>query len=544
MGDSQSEIFSSPHMLRCSFPRASRQLPRLFKREADGQVISRYSSSHVATRSTLRRVALRTSIAASQSLLPQTTQPVYSSVFLPVQRYYASNPDDFPPHTALEMPALSPTMTKGTLVRWLKQTGDQVSVGDALAEMETDKATVSWDSMDDGFFVKGFVEDGAEDIPVGQVVALLAEDKADCDKFDGYEPPEGSDESGEESSSKSESKKEKSEDAPKTQKIDLNDKKSEKKSAPASEPKESKPKATKSSAPKRSAGDRIIASPVARKRAEENGIDLANVEGSGPGGRIVLRDIEEYEGEVGTAASDDSQVFVSTQSAQADYEDIPNSKIRKVIAQRLTESKQSIPHYYLTVECCVDRLQEIRKQLNDQGKGKYKLSVNDFVIKASAMALRRVPDVNSTWNEKSIRRYHSVNINVAVNSDIGLFTPLISHADNKGLVDISSSVRELAGKAQDGKLTPDELQVGTFTVSNLGMFGIRNFAAVINPPQAAILAVGGIETRVVEENGSWKESNFMTCTLSCDHRVVDGAIGANWLKEFKARMEDPVALLL
>jgi len=541
---SQSEIFSSPHMLRCSFPRASRQLPRLFKREADGQVISRYSSSHVATRSTLRRVALRTSIAASQSLLPQTTQPVYSSVFLPVQRYYASNPDDFPPHTALEMPALSPTMTKGTLVRWLKQTGDQVSVGDALAEMETDKATVSWDSMDDGFFVKGFVEDGAEDIPVGQVVALLAEDKADCDKFDGYEPPEGSDESGEESSSKSESKKEKSEDAPKTQKIDLNDKKSEKKSAPASEPKESKPKATKSSAPKRSAGDRIIASPVARKRAEENGIDLANVEGSGPGGRIVLRDIEEYEGEVGTAASDDSQVFVSTQSAQADYEDIPNSKIRKVIAQRLTESKQSIPHYYLTVECCVDRLQEIRKQLNDQGKGKYKLSVNDFVIKASAMALRRVPDVNSTWNEKSIRRYHSVNINVAVNSDIGLFTPLISHADNKGLVDISSSVRELAGKAQDGKLTPDELQVGTFTVSNLGMFGIRNFAAVINPPQAAILAVGGIETRVVEENGSWKESNFMTCTLSCDHRVVDGAIGANWLKEFKARMEDPVALLL
>ena len=187
---------------------------------------------------------------------------------------------------------------------------------------------------------------------------MLAEDKADCDKFDGYEPPEGSDESGEESSSKSESKKEKSEDAPKTQKIDLNDKKSEKKSAPASEPKESKPKATKSSAPKRSAGDRIIASPVARKRAEENGIDLANVEGSGPGGRIVLRDIEEYEGEVGTAASDDSQVFVSTQSAQADYEDIPNSKIRKVIAQRLTESKQSIPHYYLTVECCVDRLQE------------------------------------------------------------------------------------------------------------------------------------------------------------------------------------------
>merc|ERR1712130_1542 len=400
------------------------------------------------------------------------------------------------------------------------------------------------DSMDDGFFVKGFVEDGAEDIPVGQIVALLAEDKDDCDKFDGYEPPEGSGESGEESSSKSESKEEKkSGDAPKTQKIDLNDKKAEKKSAPASEPKEEKPKATKSSAPKRKAGDRIVASPVARKRAEENGIDLANVEGSGPGGRIVLRDIEEYDGEVGSTSAGDDQV-ISTQSAQADYEDIPNSKIRKVIAQRLTESKQSIPHYYLTVECCVDRLQEVRQKLNEQGKGKYKISVNDFVIKASAMALRRVPDVNSTWNEKSIRRYNSVNINVAVNSDIGLFTPLISHADNKGLVDISSSVRELAGKAQDGKLTPDELQVGTFTVSNLGMFGIRNFAAVINPPQAAILAVGGIETRVVEENGSWKEANFMTCTLSCDHRVVDGAIGATWLKEFKSRMEDPIALLL
>merc|ERR1712137_831179 len=427
-------------------------------------------------------------------------------------RFYASNSDDFPPHILLGMPALSPTMTQGTLVKWLKQPGDEVSVGDAIAEIETDKAQLNWDSIVDGFFVKSFVEEQTEGIPVGKVLALLAEDKDDIEAFENFEPPESVDEDG----SPEESKKE--------------------------EPKKETPKKQESkSEPKKESG-RIFASPAAKALAQQKAIDLSQVTGSGPNGRIVVDDVENF-----TGAPKETHITTSTtatKSSAGDYEDIPNSSIRKVIASRLTESKQTIPHYYLTIDFCVDKLQKIRSDLNQRGDGKYKLSINDFIIKASAMTMRKVPEVNSSWAEKYIRRFNNVNINVAVNSDAGLFTPIVHNTDNKGLIDISTSVRELAGKAKAGKLTPDELQVGTFTISNLGMFGIKQFAAVINPPQACILAVGGIEQRVIPDGDSWKTADFMTCTLSCDHRVVDGALGAKWLQEFKARMEDPITLLL
>jgi len=311
------------------------------------------------------------------------------------------------------------------------------------------------------------------------------------------------------------------------------------------EPKQEKPQTKKEDTPKSSEG-RIFASPRARAVAAEKGIDLSQVEGSGPNGRIVEGDILNFKGSrtEPSKAKPSAKAQSTTSTSSGDYEDFPNSNIRKVIASRLTESKQTIPHYYLTVEFSVDKLQKIRAELNSRANGEYKLSINDFVIKASAMAMRKVPEVNSTWSEKHIRRYHNVNINVAVNSDVGLFTPLVPNTDNKGLVEIATSVRDLAEKAKSNKLSPDELQIGTFTVSNLGMFGIKQFAAVINPPQACILAVGGIEKRVVVDGEGFKTSDFMTCTLSCDHRVVDGALGANWLKEFKSRMEDPITLLL
>merc|ERR1712000_633907 len=459
-----------------------------------------YSRRYIATGSMLRASSIST-----RFVLPTTFANDFKGL-VPCQsvRYYSSG--DFPPNIPLAMPALSPTMNKGNIVKWLKKKGDEVAVGDAIADIETDKAVMKWDSIDDGFFVKGFVEEGTEDIPVGKIVALLAEEQDDVDKFEGYEPEEG------ESSSSQES---------------------EKKEEPKSDKKTSSP-------PQKSKGGRIFASPAARALAADLGIALSSIEGSGPNGRIVLADVENASSTKEPSVKTVDISSKGSSSSTADYEDIPNNNIRKVVASRLTESKQTIPHYYLTVDFCVDKLEQIRGELNNRANGKYKLSFNDFVIKASAMAMRKVPEVNSTWNEKSIRRFK----NVAVNSDLGLFTPILPGTDNLGLADISTAVRSLADKAKDGKLSSDELKIGTFTISNLGMFGIKNFAAVINPPQACILAVGGIEKRVVVDGEGFKTSSFMSCTLSCDHRVVDGALGATWLKEFKSRMEDPITLLL
>merc|ERR1712137_938971 len=389
---------------------------------------------------------------------------------------------DYPPHIVMPMPALSPTMEKGNLARWTKKVGERIESGDVIANIETDKSEMSWDVSEEGYLAKVLVEDQTEDIPVGQVVAVICEEEEDISAFESWKPEE----------KKEEKQEKKKEAAPKKE-----EKKEEKKEAAAPPKKEEKKQeAKKPAAPKKSAAD------------------------------------DQYEDE------------------EPEYTDIPNSNVRKVTAARLSESKQTVPHYYLTTEMNVDKLLQTRQMLNERSQDKYKISVNDFVVKAAALAMHSVPEVNASWNDKAIRRYKQVHINVAVTSDKGLFTPLVSHADQKGLKDISNEIKALASKAKESKLTSEDMKSGTFTISNLGMFGVNNFSAIINPPQACILAVGGVEQKVVLNKGAdadaspLRATQVMTCTLSCDHRVVDGATGAKWLQEFKARMEDPMALLL
>jgi len=284
---------------------------------------------------------------------------------------------------------------------------------------------------------------------------------------------------------------------------------------------------------------------LAKRVAQEQGINLAGVSGTGPNARIVRADVLEYAA-AGASASAPAPAPIRGET----FTDYPNSNVRKIIAARLTESKQTIPHYYLTTECIVDKLLKIRADLNAKGEGKYKLSVNDFIVKAAALSLRKKPIANSAWMGDFIRRYHNVDINVAVSTDDGLFTPIVFDADKKGLISISQNVKDLATKAKEKKLQPSEFQGGTFTISNLGMYGIKQFAAVINPPQACILAVGGTEKKVIPNESKapgaepYSVASVMAVTLSCDHRVVDGAVGAEWLQVFKDLIEDPVKMLL
>jgi len=284
---------------------------------------------------------------------------------------------------------------------------------------------------------------------------------------------------------------------------------------------------------------RIFASPVAKKLATEQGINLAEIRGTGPNNRIIKSDIIELD----TA----KEKVIFSDVITSEYTDIPNTQIRKIIASRLQESKQTIPHYYLTMELQVDKLLKLREELNQQANGSYKLSVNDFIIKASSLALRKVPEVNSSWRETAIRRFNRVHINVAVSTEHGLLTPIIRDVDNIGLTSISNQVKELAEKARKNKLSLSDSDIGTFTISNLGMFGIKQFTAVINPPQACILAVGQSEQKVIvdpKKQDSFSTVNVMHVTLSCDHRVVDGAIGSKWLQSFKYYIENPVNMLL
>jgi len=275
---------------------------------------------------------------------------------------------------------------------------------------------------------------------------------------------------------------------------------------------------------------------------------LSQVTGTGPSGRIIAADVREFQAQAPVQAKAAAAPPSRTTETYTDY---PNSNVRKVISNRLLEAKQTIPHYYLTIECRVDKLMKIREELNAKADGKFKLSVNDFVVKASALALKKQPVLNSTWSDQAIRRYHNIDINVAVGTPDGLFTPIVPDADKKGLVDISTKVKELAAKAKDKKLAPADYEGGTFTISNLGMYGVKQFAAIINPPQAAILAVGATEKRLVinddpstKKTKPYDEASILTVTLSCDHRVVDGAVGAEWLQAFKTYIEDPLRMLL
>jgi len=433
----------------------------------------------------------------------------------------------------ITMPQLSPTMTEGTLAKWLKQEGDEVKAGDVIAEIETDKATMEVEAVDEGRLGRIVVPAGTENVAVNTVIAVLlgeGEDAGAAAKATPQAAPKP------EAQSKPEAQP-KAEAAP---------------ARPATAPVQEAP----ALAAPAQAGGRVVASPLARRMAERAGVNLQGLQGSGPNGRIVKADIEAALAAGGArpaaqqAAAAPSQAKAAPLAASAPaavpvggYEDLPLSTMRKVIARRLVESKQSVPHFYLTIDCAIDALLKLRADLNARSDA-YKLTVNDFVIRAVALALRKVPDANASWNETSIRRYRTVDVSVAVALDGGLITPVVRDADRKGLAEISREVKELAERAKAGKLAPEEYTGGGFSVSNLGMYGIRQFDAIINPPQAGILAVGAGEQRPVVKDGALAIATVMSCTLSCDHRVVDGALGATLLKAFKGFVEDPLTMLL
>ena len=419
----------------------------------------------------------------------------------------------------ITMPALSPTMTEGTLAKWLKSEGDAVESGDVIAEIETDKATMEVEAVDEGTIGKIIIAEGTENVPVNDVIAVLLEEGETANDIgDVSNTPKA---------------------APTS-----DDKKEESSSKPAEKPVPSKaPQAPSSS------GDRIFASPLAKRLAAEKGIDLANVKGSGPRGRIVKADIENApKAGVGAtpqtqaASYDDPDVKVNVFGMA--YKEIPNNNIKKVTAKRLTESKQNVPHFYLTIDCVLDNLLGARKELNDKANGEFKLSVNDFIVKAAAMALKAYPAANVAWTDDAVHQYLKADVSVAVSTPNGLITPIVKSAEDKGLRAISDEVKDLAGRAREGKLKPEEFQGGSFTVSNLGMFGVKQFGAILNPPQGCILAIGAGEQRAVVVNGQVEIKTVMSCTLSVDHRSVDGAVGAEYLQIFKQYIENPVSMLV
>jgi pyruvate dehydrogenase E2 component (dihydrolipoyllysine-residue acetyltransferase) len=447
--------------------------------------------------------------------------------------------------TNILMPALSPTMEKGNLAKWLKKEGDKIKSGDVIAEIETDKATMEYEAIEDGTLAKIVVPEGTQDVAVNSVIAVLA--------------GEGEDVKAAASAAKS---------AP-PQKV------AEKKFEPvaaAPQPSAQRP-AEAGGAPRpqkpppveavpAARGNRIFSSPLARRLAKEASIDLNRVQGSGPHGRIIARDIEQAKSGKGLRAPSiapaggamiapvmsDAQVRALFEDGS--YELIPHDNMRRTIAQRLTASVQTIPHFYETMDCDIGRLTAAREEINaaapkgKDGKPAYKLSVNDFVIKALAVALQRVPDANVSWTEAGLLKHKHSDIGVAVALPGGLITPIVRHAESKSLSAISNEMRDLAARARERKLKPQEYQGGTSSVSNLGMYGIKDFTAVINPPQSTILAVGTGEERAVVRNGQLAVATIMSVTLSCDHRAIDGALGAELIREFKTLIENPVMMVV
>ena len=418
------------------------------------------------------------------------------------------------------MPALSPTMTEGTLAKWVKQEGDAVESGDVIAEIETDKATMEVEAVDEGTLGKILVAEGTEGVPVNQLIALLLEEGEDASAAEGYA-----------ASAPAPSAAPDADEAP---------------------AQDAAPDAAAPTSATTASGERVFASPLAKRIAGQEGVDLGQVSGTGPHRRVIKADVEDaLKNGVGKTSGNAGVAAVSVGRNPVEYTEIPNSGMRKTIAKRLTESKQQVPHFYLSLDCELDALLAARKQMNDAAakaagrdeKPAYKLSVNDMVIKAVAMALRDVPAANASWTENAIQQYNNVDISVAVAIDGGLITPIVQNADQKGLAQISSDAKDLISRARSGKLQPSEYQGGGFSISNLGMYGIKSFNAIVNPPQGCILAVGAGEERVVSKGGEFKSVNVMTVTLSCDHRVVDGAVGAEFLAAFKRYIESPVMML-
>jgi pyruvate dehydrogenase E2 component (dihydrolipoamide acetyltransferase) len=438
------------------------------------------------------------------------------------------------------MPALSPTMTEGTLARWLKAEGDAVAAGDLLAEIETDKATMELEAIDDGILAKIIVAAGSEGVAVNAPIAVLLEEGEDAAAVDALEAaPEA---------------------APKPAPAAATVAPKAPQAAPQPAPEAAPgPAPGPAPAPPNTNGARVFASPLARRMAADAGVDIAAIPGSGPHGRIVKADGGAAMHGGGTAPAPAAVLPAVTPAASVPaeipgsgaYTDVPHTNMRRVIAQRLTESARDIPHFTLTVDCVIDALLAMRKDLNgrapaknDAGDGAYKISVNDFVIRAVALAMRKVPGVNVSWMAEVTRQYTEIDVAIAVATPGGLITPIVRHADQKGLAEISNEMKDLAARARDGKLSLDEFQGGGFTISNLGMYGIKEFAAIINPPQSCILAVGAGELRPIVKDGALGIATVMCCTLSTDHRTVDGALGAAFMAAFKAMIEDPLTMLL
>jgi pyruvate dehydrogenase E2 component (dihydrolipoamide acetyltransferase) len=425
-------------------------------------------------------------------------------------------------------------MTEGTITKWHKVEGDEVTAGDLLAEIETDKATMELEAVEEGILGTILKPESSEGIPVNEPIAIMLTDGEDASNLNTYVesyPPE----LGEENQA----------------------------SADLVQPQMLPKPGSDSNKPKVDASLRIFASPLARRAASDAGIDLTNIAGSGPHGRVVKRDLEaipsktpqedgtvigQSEISVPAVVSSKKMVPAPLKSTPGEnFTEIIHSNMRMVIADRLTKSSNEIPHFFLTIECEIERLLEMRKDLNNrapEGEGFFKLSVNDFVVRAVALAIKKVPMVNVSWTDKAMRQLNNVDISIAVATEGGLITPIIRNADRKGLTEISIETKVLANKARDGKLTPEEYQGGSFTISNLGMYGVKEFSAIINQPQSCILAVGAGEKRAVVKKDTLSIATMMSCTLSVDHRTVDGALGAQYLQAFKSLIEDPLTMIL
>ena len=429
------------------------------------------------------------------------------------------------------MPALSPTMTEGNLVAWLKAEGDTISPGEVIAEIETDKATMEVEAVDEGVLGKILVAAGTEGVSVNAVIAILLEEGEDKSsiKDNAYRSDQIEVKNTQDSEKKSEGQPDINE--PKTGKVI-----SENTKVPLG----------KMQSPLIANQDdvRVAASPLARRMAEHAGLDLTKISGSGPNGRIIKADIDQVLSQDNALKLPPVSTVTSPSiEPSAQYDAIPNNSMRKVIASRLTESKQAAPHFYITVDCNVDALKQVRMELNEKVEGT-KISINDLIIRASAIALKQVPEANASWTEEATLVYKTIDISVAVAIEGGLITPIIRDAGAKGVKEISVKMKDLANRAREGKLMPEEYQGGTFSISNLGMYGVKEFSAVINPPQGAILAIGAAEERPIIKDGAVAAATLMTCTLSVDHRVVDGAVGARFLSAFKRLIEDPLTMLL
>jgi pyruvate dehydrogenase E2 component (dihydrolipoamide acetyltransferase) len=453
------------------------------------------------------------------------------------------------------MPALSPTMEKGNLAKWLKKEGDAVKTGDVIAEIETDKATMEYEAVDDGTLAKIVVPEGTQDVAVNQLIAVMAQEGEDVKAAAAA--------AGKGAASAAAPPTPAAAPAPQAAAASAVQAK-----APIAAPPPPVPVAAPKAAPAAPATNghadgRVFSSPLARRLAKDAGIDIGRIQGTGPHGRIIARDVTTAKAGGGLKAPAAPGAgttpmiapSMSDQQIRALYEDgsyevVPHDGMRRTIAQRLTASVQTIPHFYLTVDCDIGKLLEAREEINalapkgKDGKPAYKLSVNDFVIKALALALQRVPDANVSWTEGGMLKHKHSDIGVAVAMPNGLITPIIRTAETKSLAAISSEMRDFAIRARDRKLKPHEYQGGTSAVSNLGMYGIKDFTAVINPPHATILAVGSGEERAVVRDGKIVAAHIMSVTMSCDHRAVDGALGAILIGAFKSLIENPVMMLV